>query len=578
MRRTWTPWLLGLAAAACGGRADYWDTEATGVETFGLSGSVAVLDPPLHRLTMLTSPRGLELGTSLLPVGINPSIVLTDERRERLFVLANGVEPRRKTSDEWPSLSVVDGGTTPRVVARYDLAHTSPFTGLAVDPLGQWAVLYHPPTPTQGATTSGLLINPNELILVALPPADTTAAVDTTTGVYAPQKVTLESIGSQPRELTFTPEFQLADGPHRLLVVQTDHEVVLVDLTDLVSAPEVPPRRTALPLPTAPNNQPGSPAEVVASKDPNEATKPQGLLGVRLVNDPNVVVYAVELAGGNLEPHPNVVSVGGVPSDIEFVSAVAGAPPMLAALVPGTSTPAATLVDTATGRTQTVTLPGKYEHLELVTAQVGGVTPGTDVALLWGSASTTIGFWKLEKAINTPYASVDTNQLAFSPSAVHDVVRDDSDTADTAAERDFTHLRILEASQQKKFYVVNLRDVTSPPIVVSQPNFQLLVAPDGERAWAFTPTSSELGLVDFATLHTTSLTLERNVTAAYDIAQPAAATAGGAIGGLPPRALVALHQYSTNVHTVLDATVLDVRSPDAANTQYRAGLLLGGAP
>jgi hypothetical protein len=356
------------------------------------------------------------------------------------------------------------------------------------------------------------------------------------------------------------------------LVVQTDHEVVLVDLTDLAAGQ--PPRQTALQLPTAPNNQPGSPAEVVASKDPNEATSLQGFLGVRLVNDPNVVVYSVALTDGNVKPSPNEVPVGGVPSDIEFVNAAAGAPPMLAALVPGASVPAATLVDTATGRTQTVTLPGKYEHLELVTAQVGGVTPGTDVALLWGSASTTIGFWKLEKAVNTPYASVETNQLAFSPSAVHDVVRDGSDPV---AERDYTHLRILEASQQRKFYVVNLRDVTSPPIVVSQPNFQLLVAPDGERAWAFNPTSSELGLVDFETLHTTSLTLERNVTAAYDIAQPAVG-GGGALGALPPRALVALHEFSTNVHTELEATVLDVRSPDAANTQYRAGLLLGGAP
>jgi hypothetical protein len=568
MRRTWIAWLLGLAAAACGGRADYWDSEPTGVETYGLSGSVAVLDPALHRLVMLTSPRGLELETSLVPVGINPSIVLADERRERLFVLSNGVQPRRKTTDEWPSLCVVDGGTTPRLLARYDLEHTGPYTGLAVDPLGEWAVLYQPPTPAQGATTSGLLTNSNELILLKLPAAATPAAVDT-----VPRKVTLVSIGSQPKQLTFTPEFQLAAGvSHRLLAVQTDHEVVLIDLTELTSV-DVAPRQIGLPLPAAPNNQPGSPAQVVASTDP---TTFQGLLGVRLVNDPNVVAYSVVLDGGEVKPSPNVAPVGGVPSDIEFVHATPGSPPMLAALVPGGATPAAVLVEPGTAVTQTVALPGKYEHMELVTEQVGGATAGTDVALLWGPASTTIGFWKLEKAIDTPYASVDQNQLAFSPSAVHDVVRDGSDLV---PDRDYTYLRILEASQQRKFYVVNLRDVTSPPIDVKLANCQLLVAPDGQRAWAFLPTSAELGLVDFGTLHTTSLTLERNVTAAYDIAQLPTATAGGAVGTPPPpRALVALHQYSTNIHTELDATVLDVRSPDAANTQYRAGLLLGGAP
>jgi hypothetical protein len=580
MGSIWRPILLGLAAAACGGRAHFWDDQPAGVQTYGLSGSVAVLDPSLHRLLMLTSPRGLELGTSTLPVGINPSIITTDERRERLFVLSSGAAPRRKTGDEWPSFSVVDGSTAPRLLARYDLAHTNPFTGIALDPAGQWAVLYQPPTPTQGATTSGLLTNPNELMLVQLPPAGTTAPVDTTQGLYLPQKVTLENISGQPRDLMFTPEFQLEAGVmHRLLVVQTDHEVVLVDLNDVAAGKPV--SQTVVPLPTAPNNQAGSPAEVVACKDPNEATSLQGFLAVRLNNDANVVIYTVTLTDkGDVHPTSNEVAVGGVPSDIEFVHATAGELPMLAALVPGTSPPLANLIDAATGRTQTVNLPGKYDHMELVTEQVGGATPGTDVALLWGPSSTTIGFWKLEKAVNTPYSSVDTNQLAFSPSGLHDVVRDHSDTTDTTGKRDFTYLRILEASQQKKFYVVNLRNLASPPIVVSQPNFQLLVAPDGERAWAFNPSSSELGLVDFSTLHTTSLTLERNVTAAYDILQPAPPIqVGGAIGDLlPPRALVALHGSGSGSNVELDATVLDAHSPDAANTKYRVGLLLGGAP
>jgi hypothetical protein len=581
--------LLGVGAFGCGGRAERWDSLPVGVQAMGLSGSVAVLDPALHRLLMLTSPGAFELSTSEIRVGVNPSFAYTDLKRERLFVLSNGVHPRRTPEDEWPRLSVVDGGTSPRLLARYELGQASPPTGLAIDPQGTWAVLYQPPQ-SQNTTQSGILSNPNELMLLRLPPPSERGPIDTTQPDYPVRTVTLDSVGSQPKSLTFTPDLELDGEPHRLLVVQTDHEVVLVDLSD----PDLS-RQTAIAVPQASSGQPGTPAEVVVypgtvsaapdSTAPAETTDTppsrQGLLGLRMAADTNVVSYHFWISAGRIHASPNVVSVGGVPSDIEFVHTGAGQEPMLAALVPrktgALGGSQATLIDTATETTQQVELADTFSHIERVTQEIANPTASDsnpDQALLWGESAGSIGFWSLEAAIGRPYRSVETYALPFAATAVHGVVRDASDLAPA---RDFRYLKILEAGQQRTFYVVNLLEPAAPPIQVYQSQFRLVVSPDGQRAWAFTPNSQDLGQLDFQDLHATSLTLERRVTGAHDIAQagPPVQVEGDSV---PPRALVALHQVDLGKRTELGATVLDARTPDAARTKFYSGLLLRGVP
>jgi hypothetical protein len=538
---------------------------------------------------MLTSPGGFELSVSEIRLGVNPSPAVADLKRERLFVLSKGVQPRRTPEDELASLSVIDGSTTPRLLARYELGQTSPPSGLAIDPLGTWAVLYQPPPQTQTDTQSAILTNPNELTLVKLPPPGETFPIDTSQPDYRVRTVTLDSVGGQPKTLTFTPDLDLDGEPHRLLVVQTDHEVVLLDLSD----PDLT-RQSTIEVPRASSGEAGTPAEVIVypqtvatgadSSDPTQTTdtlpSQQGLLGLRMANDPNVVSYRFWISGGRIQPSPNVVSVGGVPTDIEFVHTGAGQEPMLAALVPrktgSLGGAQAVLIDTATETTQQVELADAYSHIEVVTQdtpdQAGaGLQP--DQALFWGETAKSIGFWSLEAALGRPYRSVERYPLPFAPTAVHSVVRDNSDLEPT---RDFRYLKILEAGQQKTFYVVNLLDPAAPPIQVYQPQFRLLVAPDGQRAWAFAPNSQQLGQLDFQDLHATSLSLERTVTAAYDIAQ--AGPLGQGAGALPPRALLALHQLDLGMRTELGATVLDARSPDAARTKFHAALLLRGLP
>jgi len=69
------------------------------------------------------------------------------------------------------------------------------------------------------------------------------------------------------------------------------------------------------------------------------------------------------------------------------------------------------------------------------------------------------------------------------------------------------------------------------------------------------------------------------VTGAYDILQPGSAVeaSGGPSDG-PPRVVIALHQADLGARSELAATLLDVRTPDAARTKFFTGLLLRGLP
>ena len=169
------------------------------------------MDPPLDRVVMLTSPSGGRLSTTPLRVGKNVVAAQASPDHEKLFVLAKGVQPRRNPDDERPSLTVIDGGISPKVEARYAL--TDPLQGLAIDPQGHWAVVFD---------AGGIVVNPNELILVNLDDAKS-----------EPFPKTIRSFGGRPERLTFTSELEVPNGPpRRFLIVETNQDVTLVDLSD----------------------------------------------------------------------------------------------------------------------------------------------------------------------------------------------------------------------------------------------------------------------------------------------------------------------------------------------------------
>ncbi|MCA9592271.1 MAG: hypothetical protein KC776_03145 [Myxococcales bacterium] len=520
--------LLATITVACGGRPDAWDARTSvPVEDVGLSGSVAIVDSPLDRVMMLTSPSGQNLSATPLKVGKNVVATSASPDREKLFVLSKGVQPRRKPDDERPSLTVIDGGINPKVDARYTL--TDPLQGLAIDPQGEWAVVYD---------AGGIVVNPNELILVKLD------------GTSEPFPKTIRSFGGRPERLTFTTELEVPNGePRRFLIVETEQDVTLVDLSDLTRD------EVTIILPQTPSGKAGRPLSVAyhdgEPDDPSDAR-----IAVRLASDSNVVI--VELgapAAGDTKPFKptvNVADVGGVPSDIAFVQTDGGL--RLAALVP--SAQQATLVDPATTVIETVDLKKAYTRLTRVTDDVADKPVKSDVALLWSDSTTGIAFWSLGKTSGTPFRSVDPYDIGISVASVQNVPGDK-----------YAHLKILESASAAEFYVLDLDQRQSFPMLTNAPGFDLTVSPDGERAWALRPGTPDFASISLSDLHPTSLEVERNVVAVHDFER--------ADGG---RAVIALHASTAgdDAHGALGATVLDGLAPDTARSKFFPGLLLGG--
>lgn len=177
MKRSLLTAITLLAVAGCGDRPASWDEKAQlPLKTAGLTGSVAVVDTALDRVLMLSASSDRSLHVAALGVGKN--VVTTEVSRDSgsLFVLSKGVQPRRNPDDELPSLTVIDGSSQPKVTARYTL--TDPLQGIAVDPQGEWAVVYD---------AGGIVVNPNELIFVKLSDPN-----------FEPVSKTLRSFGGAP--------------------------------------------------------------------------------------------------------------------------------------------------------------------------------------------------------------------------------------------------------------------------------------------------------------------------------------------------------------------------------------------
>lgn len=520
---------LMIALGACGGRASVWNsTVALPVQSVGLSGSVALLDPSLHRVVMLSSPSGRRLAETAINVGRNITLARASADEKTLFVLSRGVQPREKPSDERPSLSVIDGGLHPTLKARFQL--TDPLEGLALDPEGEWAVVYD---------AGGVVVNPNELILVNLKDPN-----------VPPLSKTIRSFGGRPQRFTFTTPLLLPNGPaRRLLIVETEQDVSIIDLAH-PERPEVTVR-----LPQTPYGQPGSPAEVAYDDgDPTDPTDAR--IAIRLKNDSNVMILELGPAqpgdvGQDYHPTINIADVGGVPSAIAFVRTDGGL--RLAALVP--SQHEAALIDPLRSVVQTVDLKNPYSHLTRITQNVTQKPTGADVALLWSEQTASVAFWSLGTTTGSPYFSVDPYDVGIDVANVLNVPGDA-----------FSHLKILESTNHAEFYVLDLDQRTSFPMLTDASGFSLSVSPDGQRAWAVRTGTPEFAQIDLSNLHPTSLTVERPVAAVYDIAR--------ADGG---RAAVALHTaLNSGDGADVDATVLDALKPDTAETSFYTGLMLGG--
>lgn len=514
-------WLL----SGCGDRADKWDAPAGESRSLGLVGAAAILDEPLNRVLVVTSPRSYEANAHEFGVGKNVAVMTTSADRDTLFVLSKGVQPRRNPGDELPSVSVIHAGPSPRFEHRFEL--TDPMQALAVDPREEWLVAF------KGDST---VTNPNEFVL--LPLAD----------LGERQSVTIRSFGGIPEEVVFTDELTIPAGPaRRFLIVRTDRDIALVDLLELES------EEVTVQTPSTSQGTKSRPAQVVF--DPGRPASDDDFgeparVGVRLEGEPDVMLLELgEPAEGSARDFKinfNIVNVGGVPSAIEFVRTDFGL--RLAALVPSRSD--AKLIDPATTVVESVAFPRPYSKL----TRVESSGDAGELALLYSPEVPGIAFWALGRASGTLSKSVEHNEIDLSVAAVRDVPGA------------LGHLKILEGKQASRFFVLDLEQRQSFPMLTDSQGFAVNVAPDGRRAWVFHRSRTELASVDLSDLHPTSLSVQVPVSAVYDIEREDGS-----------RAAVVLHGTDgANQRGTLGLTLFDAEAPDSADTRFFGGLLLEG--
>ncbi len=525
---------LALGAGACGDRPEVYDAPIESqLQAFALTDRVAVLDRPANRVALLTPRAGQGLDRTFVGIGRGAVRAEASPDQKRLFVLAAGDVPRRKDKNETPSLTVIEGGSSRR------FALESPHSGFALDPRGRYVALFA--APSSGLAQTSFVENPNEIVVVDLEaPAD--AAV-------TPR--TLRSFGGRPQRVTFSDPLSLPGGQRRLLVVETDQDVHLLDLDNIRATPRRP--EITMRLTSGATAGAVRPAAVVID-DGDPARNDDARIGVRAQNDSSVFMFTLVAAPpgaaeepdtvlNDFFPEPNQTDVGGIPGEIVFVRTDAGL--RLAAVVP--SAKKAVLVDPTTSITVDVPLTEAYSRMSLITNVVGGAA-GSDTALLYGSGgSRGVAFWSLGKTLDKNYRTVEVVSLASSVESVRDVPPPRPE------------LKVLEGQGANAFFVLNLASRTAAPLTtLAQPTIH--VAPDGQRLWAFQRGSTQLAEVTLENLHPMPLPLDRSIDSVFDVAR--------ADGG---RSLIAL-----DARGGVGATVLDALAPDTTASRSYYGILLEG--
>jgi hypothetical protein len=542
--------LAGAALlAACGGRGPEWDNVPSTLFMGQLRDAAVLVDASLNRGLVITARADQNLDFSAVRLGKRIASITASADRERAFVLSHGDEVRLRSTDEGPALTVLEAGSAQQP-KRYELPDT--LTALAIDPAGRYAIVH------AGDAASGSFIkNPNELIVVDLeaPP-----------GADNPMRRNLPShVGGSPRRLTFTAPLHLPGGDRRLLVVETDRDVMLLDLEHPdrpeVSLPVKDPRTDSRPL---------SPAGIAV--DPGQPGTPgrSPALAVRTNADDNVIIYT--LGPSNKEPPdndfiatPNAAVVGGVPSDIAFVNTNQG--PRLAVIVPA-PVPRGFLIKIDDNQTLSAKFAAGYQHLSPVAGFDSTSATVGDQVLLWSTDGRTgsIAFWDLNKVPDLPFGDIDTLKSIETINLNGPVA-----SVISLAER---NLKIVETSGRGLYVLDPEQHLTSALNADSQ--VQLRFSREGDRAWGFQPSQRELAQITLVGARVLPVDVDLPVADVMEIDK----TGGG-------RALLALHNVIAGLPgqegrspmyqgATIGVTVFDALAPAAAESRRYTAILLEG--
>jgi len=548
MRNSYVVALCALATG-CGGRGAQWDTPVGApVTALGLRNGAVLVDANLNRAVILRAGADQTLAIDTAPLGKNIASAVASSDGSRIFVLSQGVPTRLSSADEGPSLTVIEAAR-PTVPKRYELPDA--LTSLAIDPAGRFAIVY------AGDNPGGSFIkNPNELIFVDLA-ADPKPKEN-------PFLHTLPSnVGGSPKRLTFTPPLHFARSDRRLLVVETDRDLMLVDLDDRsrpeISLPVTDPRTDARPL---------APAGIaVDAGDPSAVMDRPPVIAVRTTTDDNVLLYTLrpstDPSSDDFAPTPNLAFVGGVPSDIAFVHTNQGA--RLAALVPS-PTPTGLLVKVDDNQTLTAKLTVPYQQMSLVTGSVSGASGGGDQLLLWsGSGSVnSIAIWDLGKVPDAAYNDIDTLKSV-------ETLNLSGPVGSVVSVADPT-LKVLTTSS-RSLYVLDLaRHKASPLNTTADVGLRFSLA--GDRAWAFLQGAPNLAQIALGGPDVVPVVIDRAVDDVLEIERDGGGKALLAFHGIGPSTLSVVARSTSSARAGVGVTVFDASTPDAATSRRYSSVML----
>jgi hypothetical protein len=458
-----------------------------------------------------------QLSTHAVKVGKNLRSLVKDLTSDRVYALSAGEIPREDPEDQKPSLSVIEGGAEAALFQRYEL--DSVYSNVTLDPEGEWVVLMQ-----ESSGEGNTVTNPNELILV-----------DVTDKEREPIKKTIRSFGGRPLRLTFTGKLDFPDGSSgRLLLIETERDLAVIDLSNIDDS------ETTVGFPeTEKGTIVRSTGVAFDNGDPSEPADTRLAISFEGSNDV-VLIEMVAEAGRHFTLLPRLANVGGVPASLAFVATDQGT--RLAALL-GTKAQAV-LVDPATTIAEPIDLPGPFTKLTRVTDPA---LDTKDEALLWGPGAQAIAFWSLGETGDQAFRSVEGLDLQAGVQTVIDVPGK-------------PRQKLLKSGSGSQFYILDLDSRQAFPMLTRTADIDLVLSPDGQRAWAVPTHSKELARIDLTDLHPTSLRVDRPIDALFDI-------------DAEDGDHVAMALHATGAFAV---TTFNADDPDSTETRFHTGLLLGG--
>jgi hypothetical protein len=546
---------MGSFLAGCGGRAAEWDTPvSSSITVGGLRNAAVFMDENLNRALVIQATAEQNLVTTAVPVGKRIALTATSRDRQKVFVLSQGEEVRLRPTDEEPALTVFDAAH-PESPTRYTLP--DPLTSLAIDPTGQFAVVY-----PGDSTQSAFLTNPNEVVFIDLTKTDPSLAVQPRT---LPSKE-----GGAPKRLTFSPKMSFPGGDRRFLIVETDRDLLLLDIDNPdrgeVTLPLTDPHTDSRAL--SPAGIAVDPGDKNAKDVDGNATPRSPAIALRTDTDDNVLVYTLEPSdptpGGNdFHAHPNFAPAGGIPSDIAFVRTKQGV--RLSVIVPNPM-PRGLLVDVDKLQTMTARFAQPYQKLALVTDVVSNGSPDGDQVLLWsGGGASSVALWDLGAVPSADQADIDTVK------SIETVNLNGSVTSVTDVDNDgFQNLKVLQTTSQS-LYVLDLKEHQASPLRAKS-TVSIRLGLQNDRAWAFQATQTNLAELTLGSAHVQSVIIDRPVDDVLEIDRKDSPDG---------KSLLALHGMGNPATKgvsffgdVGGITVFDALKPEASSSRRYSSLML----